>query len=171
MKLDTKLSYKKGSVLSKCKRKANLQKLVAGTSCGVPKNYCRHGKARLRLRYTRHRHTGTTKVMLQDASFYVRNEIISICNEALSSLSTERHYRKFFPTIFQTICLKMLSRRCQVIIFRLQAGHCKLMGRLHKIDAVDSPLCPNCLTEETVSHFVLFCSRFQAERSYSIEFV
>ena len=57
----------------------------------------------------------------------------------------------------------MLSKRHQVIIVGLQTGHCKLREHLHQIGVVDSPLCLNCGTEETVSHSILFCTRFQAE--------
>ena len=120
---------------------------------------------------TNDRETRTTKLTLQEANYRVHNEIRSKWNEVYTNSSTGQHYRKLFPTIFETNCLTMFSRRYQVIIFRLQTGHCKLRGHLHRIGMVDSPLCPNCRTEETVSHFLLFCARFQAERSYTIEAV
>ena len=44
----------------------------------------------------------------------------------------------------------------------------KLSGHLHRNGVVDA-FCPNCGTEETVGHFLLFCKRIQVERSYTVE--
>ena len=87
----------------------------------------------------------------------------------ITNSSTGQHYRKCFPTISETNSRKIFSRWYQVIIFRLLAGRSKLREHLHSTGMVDSPLCPHCRNEWTVSHLFLFCTRFQAERSYTKE--
>ena len=81
----------------------------------------------------------------------------------ITNSSTGQHYRKCFPTISETNSRKIFSRWYQVIIFRLLAGRSKLREHLHSTGMVDSPLCPHCRNEWTVSHLFLFCTRFQAE--------
>ena len=68
------------------------------------------GADRMAKSATSDRLTGVTKVTLQEANYHVHNEIRSKWEEAYTSSSTGQHYRKLFPTIFVTNCLKMFSR-------------------------------------------------------------
>jgi len=58
-----------------------------------------------------------------------------------------------------------LTRKGQVVIFRLRTGHCRLKQHLHqKFRVVPSPMC-NCGTaEETVDHVLQNCKRFNTLR-------
>ena len=61
------------------------------------------------------------------------------------------------------------SCRYQVIIFRLQTGHCQLRAHLYKIVQVDSPRCTRCRSEKTAQQLILFRVRFQPERQHMID--
>ena len=44
------------------------------------------------------------------------------------------------------------------LLFQLRAGHVPLNAYLHKIQKVDSPICPSCQQfSETVMHYILHC--------------
>lgn len=58
---------------------------------------------------------------------------------------------------------KDLARRSASLIRQMRTGHIGLRAFLHRIQAVDSELCPLCLTPETLQHFVLQCRRFQQQ--------
>lgn len=57
-----------------------------------------------------------------------------------------------------------LPRRHASIIMQLRTGHVSLNAFLHRIKAVDSPLCVRCGCPESVQHFLITCQRFNRER-------
>jgi len=57
-----------------------------------------------------------------------------------------------------------LPRRSCSLVTQLRTGFVGLNGYLHRINAVDSPNCPNCQVKETTTHFLLQCNRFNEQR-------
>lgn len=58
-----------------------------------------------------------------------------------------------------------LPRRFASILTQLRTGHIPLQAYLHKFKLVDSPICQQCEeAPETVTHFIMFCHKFAAER-------
>ena len=57
-----------------------------------------------------------------------------------------------------------LPRRSCSILTQLRTGHIGLNKFLHRIGAVDPPLCARCQVPETVDHFLLSCRRFIPQR-------
>ena len=51
-------------------------------------------------------------------------------------------------------------RAIETAVTRLRLGHVELNAHLHRIGQMESPLCPQCRTPETVSHYLLHCRRF-----------
>ena len=49
------------------------------------------------------------------------------------------------------------------MLMQLQCGHVVLNLFLQKIRAVDSALCPHCVSPESVSHFLLHCHRYTGQ--------
>lgn len=60
---------------------------------------------------------------------------------------------------------KDLPRRSASIITQLRTGHIGLRYFLHRIHAVDSPLCRKCGVPETIQHFILNCRRYCEQRA------
>ena len=52
------------------------------------------------------------------------------------------------------------------IMTQLLTGHVALNTFLKKICATDSVLCPHCRLPETISHFLLYCSKFASHHRY-----
>ena len=92
----------------------------------------------------------TKQITYQEADHWLREETKKNWNTRYRNSETAKHYRQLFPTIFETTSQEHLSRRCQVIIFRLQTGQCQLRAHLYKIGQADSQLCTYCSSEETV---------------------
>jgi ribonuclease HI/exonuclease III len=65
-----------------------------------------------------------------------------------------RHTRKLYDSLTSTQA---------AVLAQMRSGYCRLNGYLHKIQAVDSGLC-QCGAPETVSHFLLECSRWEGAR-------
>ena len=59
--------------------------------------------------------------------------------------------------------LANLLRCATSIIVQLLMGHVALNTFLKKVHAADSALCPWCCAPETVSHFLLHCSKFTSQ--------
>lgn len=57
-----------------------------------------------------------------------------------------------------------LKRAQAAVLTQLRTGHVALNHYLHRINAIDSPLCLRCGEPETVDHYLLRCSRFLAPR-------
>ncbi|GJF00298.1 hypothetical protein PsYK624_165820 [Phanerochaete sordida] len=58
-----------------------------------------------------------------------------------------------------------IPRRHASILFQLRTGHIALNKHLHRINCVDSPLCPACEeAPESVDHFLLFCPAYERAR-------
>ncbi|CUA71932.1 hypothetical protein RSOLAG22IIIB_09945 [Rhizoctonia solani] len=77
-------------------------------------------------------------------------------------------YRLRYPTLSPRHFLAhthQLPRSRATLLFRLVTGHIQLQAHLYRLQLVDSPHCKHCQIEsETVSHFLLKCPRFAAER-------
>ena len=58
-----------------------------------------------------------------------------------------------------------LKRADQALLTQLRTGHIALNAYLHRFGRVDSPQCLRCGEVETVTHFLLRCTRFSALRS------
>ena len=54
---------------------------------------------------------------------------------------------------------------CSILV-QLRSAHSGLYSYLHRFNAVDSPLCPLCQVPETVNHFLFYCRKYQAERTF-----
>ena len=51
------------------------------------------------------------------------------------------------------------------LLFQLRAGHVPLNAYLHKIQKVDSTICPSCRqSSETVIHYILHCITYKEAR-------
>ncbi|KZT70384.1 hypothetical protein DAEQUDRAFT_642808, partial [Daedalea quercina L-15889] len=51
-------------------------------------------------------------------------------------------------------------------LFQLRTEHAPLQQHLHRIQRVDSPMCPNCnAARETVYHFLLECPAHDNQRA------
>ncbi|KDQ07104.1 hypothetical protein BOTBODRAFT_79860, partial [Botryobasidium botryosum FD-172 SS1] len=50
-------------------------------------------------------------------------------------------------------------------ITQLRTGRIALNSFLHRIGAADSPLCSRCRAPETVDHYLLHCTRYNAQRA------
>ena len=70
--------------------------------------------------------------------------------------------RAFFPTINSTKPITQLELPLQVV--QLLTGHCRLHSYLFKIACAPSPICSCGTDEETIEHFIFFCSQFNAVR-------
>jgi ribonuclease HI len=57
-----------------------------------------------------------------------------------------------------------LPRRACSIVNQLRSGHVGLNSYLHRIQAVDSPMCLSCGVRETVDHFLFACHRYVNQR-------
>ena len=58
-----------------------------------------------------------------------------------------------------------LHRDRASILFQLRAGHIPLNTYLHRIQKMDSPICPSCWQfSETVMHFILHCITYKEAR-------
>ncbi|KAF8600949.1 hypothetical protein BDV93DRAFT_418050, partial [Ceratobasidium sp. AG-I] len=63
-----------------------------------------------------------------------------------------------------------LSRARATLLYRLISGHVQLRQHLHRLRAVDSPMCEHCPTApETVAHFLLRCPQYASERYIYLE--
>jgi ribonuclease HI len=58
-----------------------------------------------------------------------------------------------------------LPRRFASTLTQLRTNHVPLQAYLHKFKLADSPICPHCEeAPETVTHFIMFCPKFAAQR-------
>ena len=78
---------------------------------------------------------------------------------------TGEYYKIFQPSVCRPIDSINLSGRYQKTLFRLRTGHCALRLHLPRIGKSYTPLCQNCIMEETVAHFILHCPVYNQERS------
>ncbi|KIJ22827.1 hypothetical protein M422DRAFT_276688 [Sphaerobolus stellatus SS14] len=60
--------------------------------------------------------------------------------------------------------LSKLPRRSASIITQLRTGHVALNSFLKKCKATRTALCPHCKTPETVTHFLIFCKKYNSQR-------
>lgn len=60
--------------------------------------------------------------------------------------------------------LEALPRPEATAIAQLRANHTPLSHFLHRIQALDSPHCEDCLQPKTTEHFLLLCRNFSLER-------
>ena len=67
------------------------------------------------------------------------------------------------PKLPFTKLLANLPRCAISIVTQLVTGHIALNIFLKKIQAMESVLCPRCHMPETVSHFLLYCSRYTVQ--------
>lgn len=78
-----------------------------------------------------------------------------------------RRYSRFDttpPSARVTRMYRGLKRGQAALLTQLRTGHVALNQYLHRIGAVDSPLCTRCGELETVDHFLLRCPRFLEPR-------
>ena len=93
------------------------------------------------------------------------NECKQSWNQRYMHSNTVEHYKIFQPSVFKPVYSSNLSGKYQKMLFRLRTGHCSLRSHLYRIGKSDTPLCRNCLMEETVAHFILHCPVYEQERS------
>lgn len=63
-----------------------------------------------------------------------------------------------------------LQREKATLLFRLSTGHIQLRHHLHRIQAVESPLCDRCNdAPQTVAHLLLRCPSLASERFFYLE--
>ena len=103
---------------------------------------------------------------MQDANKLFKEQCIDKWEQTYQETETGEHYKTFQPSVYKSIDMSKMPRRYQTLIFRLQTGHCGLRAYLYKIGKVESPHCSYCLTEETVSHFILHCPAYENERNH-----
>lgn len=120
---------------------------------------------------TNSNYIGPNTLTHKEADTWSYGEIMEQWNQGYINSETGNHYRIPFQSIYDINNAIGLPRRHQVMLLRPQTGHCKLWSHLHKIGVVDSPLCTQCRTEETVSHFLLFCTKYRSEKNRLIEVV
>jgi hypothetical protein len=65
---------------------------------------------------------------------------------------------------FMKITAKLTRHQASILI-QLRTGHIPLQAYLHRFKLAETPTCPSCGTEpETVSHFLLHCITYVAQR-------
>ena len=129
--------------------------------CGIPGNEKADRIARTTANGT---HNGPITLTRTEANKWIFSIIKQKWNREYLKIPTGQHFKNFFPTVFQADNLGDKPTRYHRIVFRLRTGHCRLNQHLFKIGVTDSPLCNYCKSEETVSHFLMFCSKFRFER-------
>jgi len=63
-------------------------------------------------------------------------------------------------TVNKTVKFASKIRRKDIAITRLRLGMPALNYYLHRIGVRDSPLCHHCGVDETVEHFIMYCSQY-----------
>ena len=129
--------------------------------CGIPGNEKADRIARTTANGT---HDGPNTLTRTEANKWIFSTIKQKWNREYLKIPTGQHFKNFFPTVYQADNLDDRPRRYHRIAFRLQTGHCRLNQHLFKIGVTDSPLCDLCRSEETVSHFLMFCPKYRFER-------
>ena len=56
------------------------------------------------------------------------------------------------------------NRRTEVVMSRLRIGHVGVNEYLHRLNMIESALCPNCQEVETIDHFLLRCPKYAISR-------
>jgi ribonuclease HI len=75
-----------------------------------------------------------------------------------------RRLYRFKPCVTDQSNLDSPSRQLYSKIAQLRTGYVKLGKYSHQLGLVDNPYCAECDREETVSHFLLECTRFEEPR-------
>ena len=76
------------------------------------------------------------------------------------TLKGETHIGEIKPTLGFWPWAHYKCRAIETAVTRLRIGHIELNAHLHRIGQTESPLCPQCRTPETISHYLLYCRRF-----------
>ena len=100
-----------------------------------------------------------------DVKTVIHNYCKATWDKEYTSSRNGAHYRYFAPSVFSTLPSPS-SRLYQRIMFRLRSGHCRLNSHLYKLKCSDSPLCTACRTSETVSHFLMHCTKYSFHRRF-----
>ena len=83
----------------------------------------------------------------------------SIRHERMTQIDPEFKHSTFIKLIHKLHCDQAS------LLFQLRTGHVPLNAYLHKIQKVDSLICPNCLQyNETVIHYILHCKKYKEKR-------
>ncbi|EUC62853.1 reverse transcriptase from transposon X-element protein, putative, partial [Rhizoctonia solani AG-3 Rhs1AP] len=98
----------------------------------------------------------------------MKSENRKLAEEHWTSTNAGAKFESRFPGISPRHFLghtRALTRSQATLLFRLTTGHVQLRQHLHRLQLVDSPGCEHCGREhESVSHFLLRCSRYANER-------
>ena len=129
--------------------------------CGIPGNETTYRIPRTTANGT---HDGPNTLTRTEASKWIFSIIKQKWNREYLKIPPGQHFKNFFPTEYQTGNLYDRPRRYRRIVFRLQTGHCRRNQYLFKIGVTDTLLCDLRRSEETVSLFLMFCSKFRFER-------
>ena len=78
---------------------------------------------------------------------------------------TGEHYKHFQPSLYRPLDSRNSSGKCHKILFRIQTGPWSFRSHLHRNEKSDTPLCQNCLMEETVARCILQYPVCEQERS------
>ena len=94
-----------------------------------------------------------------EVEFLISSHCQDLWETYYANSGEESHYK----TIWPDPCKPKegnLSRKYSRILFRLETGHCRLNYHLHRIGCHPNGLCSECRIEETVEHFVLYCTKY-----------
>ncbi|MBW0530565.1 hypothetical protein O181_070280 [Austropuccinia psidii MF-1] len=112
----------------------------------------------------------TSHHMLHHISIYILNQTRNQHSKAPPILLNTELTRVRFKTLPKLIiqALNQLEKGLASMIHQLCSNHSPLNAYLHQIKQVDSPRCPHCNTPETISHYLLYFRKFQAQRKQKI---
>lgn len=95
----------------------------------------------------------------------VKCHFVSLWQNRWDASVTGRAFYRFQPSV---VCTKFssttLSRKGEVVLFRLFSGHFPVNSYLHRINKHPDGNCDRCLVPDTIEHFLLKCSRYNVSR-------
>ena len=84
-------------------------------------------------------------------------------------------YKQYIPTLckkslkHRSLHLKYTTRKVSSKILRLKTGHCMLNYHKSKIDLETNPKCDICKVNETPTHYLLECGKYDTQRAHLIK--
>lgn len=105
------------------------------------------------------------EITLSECKTIINEQSDRCWTSEFNAAETGLHYRRFTEDKESTKEMNKLDKQYSTTLFRLQTGHCKLNGHLHRIGCHDDGLCETCYSEESVEHFLVQCSRYDDHRT------
>ena len=93
-----------------------------------------------------------------------KKESLNLWNKRWDLLKGGTHLGRALPKIDHNSKSSNSSRKMEVIFSQFRLGYSRLNAPLYKIKQADSPICIHCPSEETISHFLLTCPKYQQHR-------